>query len=43
MIDGEDNTEQVLATHHIMASTTVPAPGASQKFAETIHDTVVNG
>ena len=43
MIDGQDNAEEVLSANHIMASTALPAPGASQEFAKPIYDTVING
>jgi hypothetical protein len=43
MIDGQHNAEQVLSANHIMASTTLPAPGASQEFTKPIHDTIING
>ena len=43
MIDGQDHAESVLSAEHIMASTALPAPGASQECAKPIYDTVLNG
>jgi len=42
MVDGQDNTKQILATDDIMMPTAKPAPCTSQKFTKSINDTVVN-
>jgi hypothetical protein len=42
-MDGADHPAQVWATPHLMASPTVPTPGASPALANTIPDPVVHG
>ena len=43
LVAGSHHPEYILSANHLMVSTTVPVPGTAQEFAETIHDTLVNG
>ena len=42
MVNGQDNTKQILSTDDTMTSTTKLAPCTSQEFAKAINDAVVN-